>query len=296
MENTFSGYPYLVGYVLIYFAVVAGIWIWRLNRRTEKPPVGEKLMRGPGESLRQKIEKFDDTLLFHLVGCALVPLIVMITGLWIIQNLDPKYHLWCVIGLLLVVGAVLYFSARWLMNILQHRRDHYLGYFGERVVGETIDELREKGFKIYHDVPALEVSPPFNIDHVIIGSTGIFAIETKSRRRGKARPGFEEHKIIFDGQQLVYPWGEDFHGLNQARDRALWLETWVIQILGRHAPVQPILAFPGWWVEEHAVGNVRVVNPKQIAPIVLRSGVALTEEQIDLVSKQIEARCRDVEF
>ncbi len=294
--NTFSGYAYLVGYVLIYFAVVAGIWIWRLNRKQERPPVTEKLIRGPGESLRQKIEKFDDTLLLHLVGCALVPLLVMIVGLWVIQNLDAKYHVWALVGLLVIVAAVLYFSARWLMKILQQRRDHYLGYYGERVVGETIDELREKGFRIYHDVPALEVSPPFNIDHVVIGSTGIFAIETKSRRRGTARPGFEDHKIIFDGQQLVYPWGEDFHGLNQARDRALWLETWVIQILGRHAPVQPILVFPGWWVEEHAVGNVRVVNPKQIAPIVLRNGIVLTEEQIDLVSKQIEARCRDVDF
>ena len=292
----YSGYAYLVGYLLLYFAIVAGIWMWRLNRRQERPPVGEKLLRAPGESLRRRIEAFDDTLLFHLVGSALVPLLVMVSGLWIIEHLSPSSHLWALIGLMVLLAAVLYVSAWWLIKTLNQRRDHYLGYFGERVVGETLEALQAKGFRVFHGVPASEATPPFDIDHLVIGSTGIFVIETKTRRKKKGRPGFEEHKIVFDGQQLVYPWGEDFHGLNQARDHALWLETWVVQVLGRSVPVQPILVFPGWWVEEHAVSTVRVANPKQIAAIVLRNGPVITDEQIELLSRQIEARCRDVEF
>lgn len=292
----YSGYAYLVGYLLVYFAIVAGIWVWRLNRRQERPPVSEKLLRSPGESLRRRIESFDDALLFHLVACVLVPLLVMVSGLWIIEQLSAGTKVWALVGLLVLLAGVLYLSAWWLIRILNKRRDHYLGYFGERVVGETLAELQSKGFRVFHGVPASEANPPFDIDHVVIGSSGIFAIETKTRRKRKGRPGFEEHKIIFDGQQLVYPWGEDFHGLNQARDHALWLETWVVQVLGRRVPVLPILVFPGWWVEEHAVSNVRVANPKQIAAIVLRNGPILTEEQLDLLARQIETRCRDVEF
>ena len=292
----YSGYAYLVGYMLVYFGVVGGIWVWRQNRKQERAPVGEKLLRAPGESLRRRIEAFDDKLLFHLVGSALIPLLVMVSGLWIIDRLAPTAHTWALGVLILVLGGVLYLSARWLIKILTQRRDHYLGYFGERVVGETLEHLRAKGFRIFHDVPAAEASPAFDIDHVVIGSTGIFAIETKTRRRKKARPGFEEHKIIFDGQQLVYPWGEDFHGLNQARDHALWLENWCVQVLGRRVPVVPLLVFPGWWVEEHAINTVRVANPNQIAAVVLRSGPVLTEEQIELLTRQLEARCRDGEF
>lgn len=292
----YSGYAYLVGYLFVYFAVVAGIWLWRQNRRQERPPVSEKLLRTPGETLRRKIEKFDDVLLFHLVGSALVPLLVMAAGLWIIDGLSPTAHTWSLVGLMIVLAGVLYFSAWWLLRILGQRRDHYLGYFGERVVGETLDELRMKGFRVFNEVPASEATPAFDIDHVVVGSTGVFAIETKTRRKAKGRPGFEEHKIIFDGQQLVYPWGEDFHGLNQARDHGVWLENWVVQVIGRRVPVQPILVFPGWWVEEHAVSTVRVANPKQIAAIILRAGPLLTEEQIETISKQLEARCRDVEF
>jgi hypothetical protein len=292
----YSGYAYLVGYMLVYFAMVGGIWAWRLNRRQERPPVAEKLLRAPGESLRRKIEGFDDRLLFHLVGSALIPLLVMVSGLWIVDGLSASARPWALGALILVLGAVLYFSARWLIKILSSRRDHYLGYFGERVVGEMLEELRAKGFRVYHDVPAPEASDDFDIDHVVVGSSGIYAIETKTRRRQKGRPGFEEHKIIFDGQQLVYPWGEDFHGLNQTRDHALWLENWVVQVLGRRVPVTPILVFPGWWVEEHAISNVRVANPKQVSAIVLKNGPVMTEEQVDAVARQIEARCRDVEF
>jgi Nuclease-related domain len=292
----YSGYAYLVGYMLVYFAVVAGIWMWRLNRRQERPPVPEKLLRAPGESLRLKIEKFDDMLLFHLVGSALLPLLVMVSGLWIIERLSPAAHPWALGGLMLLLAAVLFFSARWLIKVLNQRRDHYLGYFGERVVGEMLRDLEMKGFRVFHEVPAHEASPAFDIDHVVIGSTGVFALETKTRRKRKGRPGFEEHKIIFDGQQLVYPWGEDFHGLNQARDHAQWLENWVVQALGRHVQVQPILVFPGWWVEEHAVSTVRVANPKQVPALILRNTPNLTEEQIEILCRQLETRCRDVEF
>lgn len=296
LSMNYSGYAYLVGYMLIYFAVVAGIWMWRLNRRQERPPVAEKLLRMPGESLRRRIEAFDDTLLFHLVGSALVPLLVMVSGLWIIDRMAPTSRPWALGGLIVALAAVLYFSARWLMKILSRRRDHYLGYFGERVVGETLDSLRSKGLRIFHNVPASEATPPFDIDHVVIGSSGIFAIETKTRRKQKGRPGFEEHKIIFNGQQLIYPWGEDFHGLNQARDHAKWLETWAFQVLGRGTTVVPILVFPGWWVEEHAINTVRVANPKQVPAIILQNGPVLTEEQVEILARQLEARCRDVEF
>jgi hypothetical protein len=57
-----------------------------------------------------------------------------------------------------------------------------------------------------------------------------------------------------------------------------------------------MLVFPGWWVEEQAVSTVRVVNPNQIGALVLRNPPTLTEEQIEMVTRQLEARCRDVEF
>ncbi len=291
-----SNFAYLVAYIIVYFAVVGGLWIWRVKRRNERTPVVEKLLRTPGESQRQKLSGFDDLLLLHLTGTALIPLLLLVLGLWIVSAVSAPYQILAQIILFILLAVVLYFAARWLMKILDERYEYRIGYFGNREVGEAVDTLRLKGFYVFHNVPASEAQPIFHLDHVIVSSNGVFAIQTKSRTRGTPRPGFAEHKIIFDGQKLVYPWGDDFQGLEFARDRAIWLESWLGQILGRQVPVQPILVFPGWWVEEHAINSVRVLNPKQIAAVVCRNTPMLTEEQVELVARQLEARCRDVEF
>lgn len=289
-------YAYLVAYILIYFGVVGGIWVWRVQRRNERTPVVDKLLRTAGESHRRKLSAFDDLLLLHLTGTALIPLLLMVLGLWIISGVSGPYQTLGLIILLVLLAVGLYFAAQWLIKILDQRYEYRIGYFGEREVGEIVDGLRLKGYQVFHNVPASEVQPIFHLDHVIVGATGVFAIQTKSRTRGTPRPGFAEHKIIFDGQKLVYPWGDDFQGLELARDRAVWLESWLAQILGRQVPVQPILVFPGWWVEEHAINTVRVLNPKQIPAVVNRNTPMLTEEQVETVTRQLEARCRDVDF
>ena len=289
-------YAYLVAYILIYFGVVGGIWVWRVKRRNERTPVVDKLLRTAGESQRRKLSAFDDLLLLHLTGTALIPLLLMVVGLWIISGASGPYQTLGLIILLVLMAVGLYFAGQWLIKILDERYEYRIGYFGEREVGEIVDNLRLKGFQVFHNVPASEAQPIFHLDHVIVGSTGVFAIQTQSRTRGLPRPGFPEHKIIFDGQKLVYPWGDDFQGLELARDRAIWLESWLGQILGRQVPVQPILVFPGWWVEEHAINTVRVLNPKQIPAVVNRNTPMLTEEQVETVTRQLEARCRDVDF
>lgn len=289
-------YSCLVAYILVYFAVVGGIWIWRVKRRNERTPVVEKLLRTPGERQRRKLFAFDDLLLLHLTGTALIPLLLLVLGLWITSGVSSTYQTLAQIVLLVLLAVILYFAARWLIKILDERYEYRIDYFGEREVGEAVEALRQKGFQVFHDVPASEAQPIFYLDHVIVGATGVFAIQTRSRVRGTPRPGFAEHKIIFDGQKLVYPWGDDFQGLEFARDRAIWLESWLAQILGRQVPVQPILVFPGWWVEEHAINTVRVLNPKQIAATVNRNTPMLTEEQVEQVTRQLEARCRDVDF
>ncbi|HEY9249826.1 MAG TPA: hypothetical protein VIO38_11865, partial [Rariglobus sp.] len=105
------------------------------------------------------------------------------------------------------------------------------------------------------------------------------------------------HQIIYDGRVLAYPWGEDRHGLDQARRQADWLRAWLQQLLGEPVPVHPLLTFPGWMIISRAHGEVAVLNPKQIPDAVaLRGAPVLDGRRIDLVARQLDARCRDVEF
>ena len=103
------------------------------------------------------------------------------------------------------------------------------GARGEERLGNHLDVLESRGWTILHDV----VLDGWNIDHVAIGPTGVFTIETKSH------PG----RISFDGTQLVRsgkPLEKDF--LRQAKSQALWLGKQLSQ-RGHPEFVTPIVCF-----------------------------------------------------
>ena len=116
-------------------------------------------------------------------------------------------------------------------------------------------------------------------------------------RKGNAREGREDYKVFFDGEQLSWPWGEDRHGVDQALGNAKWLKEWLAKVTAEKIEVTPVLNFPGWYVEAKAGLSLRVVNSTWL-PSVLTGAthVALSEKQIDLIARQLEQRCRDVEY
>ncbi len=145
-------------------------------------------------------------------------------------------------------------------------------------------------------MPSEGTKKAFNLDHVAVGPNGVSVIEVKTRRKGRARPGCKDHVVWYDGQQLSWPWGEETAALEQAKSEANWLHKWIKQRTGIDTPVKPILALPGWWVEMKARGDVVVVNSKSVASAVGGRGPALLlPEQIDLIARQLDVLCRDVE-
>jgi len=286
-------------YLLVFFGFMFGMLLWRKHQRKDRRPFPEnlKLLRGPGETQRKMVARLDETIGDRLMLALCVPVLVAGALLWITTHLSGAWQAAGLIVILLALFATLYLVARYLVTIAEESGNRYLGYFGERIVAEALEPLKAQGFRIFHDVPCGDAKSPFNIDHVIVGSSGVFAVETKTRRKGRARGGFAEHEIIYDGQVLAYPWGEDRHGLEQAQHQAHWLADWLAQLLGQRPPVSPILTFPGWMIIRRGAGPVNVLNPKEILAAVLPRGApVLAAEQIDLIARQLDARCRDVEY
>ena len=284
-------------YTLLFLGTVAGIGLWRRSRRGERAPVEFKLLRGPGETLRRRLAAMDENLIFQVIGSAAAPIMVTYTLLVISAKALPKDLLaYGFIAALLAFVITALVSGRWLWSKFVEHKNYQLGYLGERTVAESLAPLLGLGYQVFHDVPAENGGRVFNLDHVVVGPTGLFLIETKTRRKGRARPGFKDHEVAYDGQQLIWPWGEDRHGLEQALAEARWLSDWIRQITGVNVGAKPILALPGWYVKCTARGPVNVVNAKGLVSAIKgRGGIELASEQIDLVARQLDARCRDVE-
>ncbi len=283
-------------YVIAFVLIAGGMFWWSTARKKDRPPEHFKLLRSPGETQRRRVQKADESVLSYFFGGAFVPLVIAWLVLLLAIQLPKRLVL---VGA--AVAAVLFVASTvaaiiMLLRFLNRRRNDLLGYLGERAVAEQLEPLRESGFRIFHDVPCEGRKSNFNIDHVVVGATGVAVIETKTRRKKKGREGYEDYVVTFDGQRLIWPWGEDRCGIDQLQSESDWLRKFIHDRTGLRVDPRPILALPGWFVTERVVGTFRVTNHK-LLPSIVRDWKPkpLTPEQIDLISRQLDERCRDVE-
>ncbi len=279
--------------------VLAVVFIWfAIQGRRTRPPIKDKLLRAPGESLRRQIEKFDDNapMYFCLLLLYGPVCLLLLAGFTKLRLKSP--HLLAEIiafsGLLLV--ATLLF-AWWVIKILTHQRNLFLGFRGERAVGEELNKLMLDGCLVFHDIPS---DADWNVDHVVVAPTGVFAIETKTRRKGKCPKGKRDYELFYDGKTLEYPHCNDSHGIDQAKANAKWLGRHLGNALAEEVRATPILTLPGWLVTNRVKpgnGELLVLSHKQIRSAILDGRArVLDDKKMRQIAYQLEQRCRDVEF
>ncbi|HEY4245662.1 MAG TPA: nuclease-related domain-containing protein [Lacunisphaera sp.] len=288
-------------YLVLFMSSIAAMIWWHKRQRKTRLPFGEdlKLLRAPGETQLTLVRKFDEEGFMWMMWAATAPAAAGVLLLLGTTKLPKDFQIVGVAVTLMVFIAVFICSARWFAAKARESSNRYLGYFGERLVAEYLEPLKTEGWRIFHDVPATGNGHKFNIDHIAVGPSGVFIVETKTRRKGAARPGFDDHKVYFDGHALVWPWGEDSHGLEQTERNAVWLADTLAAEVGERFLVIPILTLPGWWVEMKPSCDprvCRVTNPKGLAKFLPSGSPILTPLQIASVAAKLEGRCRDVEY
>jgi hypothetical protein len=299
-------------YFLLFLGVVSFLLSLRRRARQDRAPFPEntRLLRGPGHSLQLRLAELDEKIVNSVLLGLLIPVIALGAGFGFASLIDGLFGITLAILGTVSFAVLLFVQARRVIPWVERRRNSRLGLFGERIVAEHLEPLKTTGHRVFHDVPAGDppagsTTPPFNLDHVVIGPAGVFSIETKTRRKGRARVGFMAHEIIYDGRALAYPWGEDQHGLEQARRQTAWLAAFFEKQLGRPIPVQALLVFPGWMIIRKGRGDVNVLNPRELPAAIARPAppphtrVAVPPHDaatIDLIARQLDTRCRDVEL
>jgi Nuclease-related domain len=296
MFTTF--YWVLLGSIFVPMVTLLAVaWILRGLRslRRERPPITDKLLRSPGESLRREIEKMDEHINDILIWTFFGP--AVITAFLVAAN--PGVKLLGDSAILLtfffVVVAIVFSLLVWrLIYLINRRRDYRLGFAGERAVAEELNQLMLDGRRVFHDVP---MEPYGNIDHVLVAPTGVYAVETKVRRKRQTVAGKRDYKVVFDGEKLQFPEATDLSSLHQARQQADRLRAFLSSAVGESVEVQAILTFPGWFVINRAKAGIKVLNPKEIRAAVVNSRLPTLSKQLnERIAHQLDQKCRDIEF
>lgn len=262
------------------------VWLSRGSQQGRTPLTG-RLLRPPGYSLALQVEVLQRQFMERLALASL--LAAMSAGL--ASQLRPRSWGLAVLLAATLVEMCLLLNLR---GILFKLRSHARGLLGEQAVGETLSALRADGCHVFHDLVQKNGELSFNIDHIVVGPQGVFAIETKYRRKRPAK-GRTDHEVEAHAHTLQFPTYLDRESIPQAERHAQWLASFLKGATAEAVKVQPILALPGWFIHLSERNGVPVLNEKGIVKFVRQSPSVLSDGQIKRIVHQLDQRCRNVE-
>jgi len=268
------------------------IWRWRHTSNKRRSPTNDKLLRAPGEWLMEQLGHLDEKIYTTVIIIMFSPSFIIATNSFNNSSTSPNYYVPIVVCCIICVSALIV-----LWKLLNKYSNHKLGLMGERAVGEELNKLMRDDCHVYHDFK-FNNDDKYNIDHVVVASSGVYCVETKCSRKRKGLHKRKEHEIVFDGEQLHYPHNTNSFGVEQTRRNSTQLAQWLSSAVGEKIYVKGILTFPGWYVRESKMAkNLRVLNPKLI-----RNYIASQKEKVldpkltQQIVHQLEQRCRNVEI
>ena len=246
------------------------------NGKTRFP----KIRRRAGESIRQRRENLIDETLPPIVFTPFVFWFV-----WLVIKIQQSNQLfrqprfWLYLAIITTCIA-----AVWFRRLIPIARRLNRGERGELHVADALDELRADGYKPIHDI----VGKGFNIDHVLVGPGGVFAIETKFRS-GKGEITFRNGEGLLVNGRL-----EEKDCLKQARGNAAAVSEIIAETCGRREWVTPLVVFVGEWrvKDEWRDTDVRVFPPDRLARYIRNQQPKLRGSEIELIASHLERSAR----
>ncbi|ANS65336.1 NERD domain-containing protein [Streptomyces lincolnensis] len=148
----------------------------------------------------------------------------------------------------------------------------YTGLAGERRVGRELQRLTAHGWRVLHGVPK---SNGGDIDHLLIGPGGVFAINTKHHQGASVWVGDTMAKVN-NGQPVPYA--------AASKAEAAYVQGVLERHCGFPVPVEPVLVFVGITALHRAATQytVRIYQEREVSALAPLTG-KLTPDQVERI-------------
>ena len=214
-----------------------------MNNKDKVRSIGATIKRLPGQALREEREKLVDSLINEPAAFMLVGWIVLVLEcLHVLGKIQPS--IWMGV---IVAFATTFYALRRMFKARREIRNYRKGEEGELIVAQAIEQnLIPKGYVVFHDIQLEKDGKRSNIDHLLIGENGIFAIETKTYKK----PDNRSPEVRYDGRELL--WGGVKHVRNgeseidMAKRHARDAKILIDELTGLNVYVHPVLCAVGW--------------------------------------------------
>jgi len=294
VERFVSQMLYLVVAIVLAMGplIIFALW-FRWRRREKRSPICRHILRGPGESLREKIAQLNNQIDEQIVQIALTPAVLsgFVLGTIFVKGGNPTLSNY--LTLILVLSVFLPIPLVKSARRLRVRANYQLGLDAELAVGRELNLIMREGFYVFHDFP----EEHNNIDHVVVGQSGVFAVETKGRPKPDKGRGAVDAKVMYNGEALYFPDNaKETAAIHQARKQATTLSKWLSSAVGEPVKARPALALPGWFIERKKPDDLILLYGKSDNYArSLKGPEVLSEDMIKRIVHQLDSKCRDVE-
>jgi len=142
------------------------------------------------------------------------------------------------------------------------------GKRGEEFIGSILEKLPDN-YTVIHDIE----TPYGNVDHIVVGPTGVFVIETKSHH-GRIT---ERNGLLLRNNK---PLEKNF--IKQVLDNTFYIKEKIKESVGIEAYVKALLVFTNAYVDiKREIANVKIINKSFLLKAIKNSRTSLTDEQIN---------------
>lgn len=267
----------------ILFLLVAHAWMALSRTVGSTPNFADSIMREAAQRFRDELDRLSSSQAIYL-SAALV-FLVLFAAAYVLQAQAlfagyPSWQLWLQIGFLSL--AALLAALRLGRTILARRHIRFVRD-ANVAVGHQLQQIAIGANRVFHDVD----TSAGVVDHVLVGKSGIYAVNVVARRGGK------HGAAVLRNNDLFFSNNDEPTLVVDVTASAARLEKEICRLLGHKIRVRSVIAVPGWDIGEQASERHLLVNERTIA--MLRGwkdqSDYLMNEDVDALQRELTARC-----
>ncbi|KJS30598.1 MAG: hypothetical protein VR64_15380 [Desulfatitalea sp. BRH_c12] len=181
------------------------------------------------------------------------------------------------------MGGYAYFSYR---RARRQKREILWYHEARKVVDRAIAPFVARGYIVFRDF----VTEGFQIDHLLLGPKGVFALQAFVRQTDADAQRTQNATVTYDGRALFFPDGREHVIIDQTEECAERFSQWITQRVGILVAARGVVALPGWRVKRISPEGLSVINPSQMEALFQYvTPRPLSEEMLQKIVYHIES-------
>jgi hypothetical protein len=268
----------------ILFLLIAKSWHVLSRTVGSTPNFADSIMHEAAQRFRDELDRISSSQAIYLSGTLVF--IVLFAAAYVLQAQNlfagyPSWQLWLQIGFLFI--AVLVAGWRLGRTVIAYRHVRFVRD-ANVAVGHQLQKISTGANRIFHDVR----TSAGIVDHVLVGRSGIYAINVVARR------GRKNGNATLRDSYLSFSNAEERTPVVDITASTARLEKEICRLLGHKIRIRSVIAVPGWNIGEQASQKHLLVNERTIP--MLRGwrdqSDYLMDEDVDALHEELTARCR----